>query len=165
VNRALDAAGFFDAQTDTGIWMATDYGDWKDFNVPVATKNSARPPKNGTSSAAMTALAMANLFAHMHRGQLIDAATSTTMRSIFRTGGAWLTTLADPNAFSFTDDGAKVGHSGSGSAFVGTVMSEAVFLTRKSDSAPFLAVWQNVADELGSEPIYRVLDAMIKTWP
>lgn len=165
VNRALDAAGFFDPQTETGIWMATDYGDWQDFNVPVTTKSSARPPKNGTSSAAMTALAMANLFAHMHRGKLIDAAASSTMRSIFRTGGAWLSTLTNKDSFSFTDDGAKVGHSASGSAFVGSVMSEAVFLNRKSDGAPFLAIWQNVPDELDSEPIYRVLDEMIKNWP
>nr|MBP6543880.1 hypothetical protein [Piscinibacter sp.] len=165
VNRALDAAGFFDLQTETGIWMATDYGDWQDFNVPVATKNTARPPKNGTSSAAMTALAMANLFAHMHRGKLISAAASITMRDIFRAGGAWLSTLPNKASFSFTDDGAKVGHSGSGSAFVGSVMSEAAFLNRKSDGTPFLAVWQNVPDELGSEPIYRVLDEMIKNWP
>jgi len=165
VNRALDAAGFFDLQTETGIWMATDYGNWQDFNVPVATKNTARPPKNGTSSAAMTALAMANLFAHMHRGLLISPAASTSMREIFRAGGAWLTTLPNKASFSFTDDGAKVGHSASGSAFVGSVMSEAAFLDRKSDAAHFLAVWQNVPDELNSEPIYRVLDEMIKNWP
>jgi hypothetical protein len=165
VNRALDAAGFFDLQTETGIWMATDYGDWQDFNVPVATKNSARPPKNGSSSAAMTALAMAKLFAQMHCGKLIDAAASASMRAIFRVGGAWLSTLPNKASFSFTDDGAKVGHSASGSAFVGSVMSEAAFLNRKSDGAPFLAVWQNVPDELDSEPIYRVLDEMIKNWP
>ena len=157
VNRALDAAGFFDADTETGIWMATDYGDWTDFNVPVATK--------GTSSAAMTALAMANLLSRIHRGNLIDGAASLSMRGILRTGGAWLSTLTDPNAFSFTEDGAKVGHSGSASAKVGPVMSEAVFLKRKSDSAPFVAVWQNVPDALGSEPVYRVLDEMIKNWP
>ncbi len=29
----------------------------------------------------------------------------------------------------------------------------------------FLAVWQNVPDEPDSEPIYRVLDEMIKNWP
>lgn len=165
VNRALDAAGFFDPQTETGIWMATDYGDWQDFNVRVATKNSARPPKNGTSSAAMTALAMANLFAHMHRGLLISPAASTAMRGIFRTGGAWLSTLPNKASFSFTDDGAKVGHSGSGSAFVGSVMSEAAFLNRTGDGAPFLAVWQNVPDTLDSEPVYRVLDEMVKNWP
>ena len=127
----------------------------------VATKNTARPPKNGTSSAAMTALAMANLFVHMHRGLLISPAASTTMRGIFRAGGAWLSTLPNKDSFSFTDDGAKVGHSGSNSAFVGSVMSEAAFLNRKNDGTPFLAIWQNVPDELDSEPIYRVLDEMI----
>jgi hypothetical protein len=157
VNRALDAAGLFDLETNKGIWMATDYGNWSDFNVPVST--------NGTSSAAMTALAMANLLCHMHRGQLVDPASSITMRDIFRTGGAWLSTLSNPAAFSFTAEGAKVGHSASGSARVGSVMSEAVFLQRTSDTAPFLAVWQNVPDELGAEPIYRVLDEMIKNWP
>lgn len=93
LNRALDAAGFFDAQSKTGMWMATDYGDWKDFNVAVATKSAGAKPENGTSSAAMTALAMDNPFGHMHRGKLVDAAASTTMRAIFRSGGAWLSTL------------------------------------------------------------------------
>lgn len=157
VNGALDAAGFFDAATETGIWWATDYGGWRDFNVPVST--------NGTSSAAMTALSMANLLAWMHRGKLVGLTPSQTMRDILRTGGAWLSTLADPNAYAFTADGAKVGHSPSASAKVGSVMSEAVFLNRKSDDAPFLAVWQNVPDELGSEPLYRVLHEMIDTWP
>jgi len=44
-------------------------------------------------------------------------------------------------------------------------MSEAAFLNRKSDSAPFVAVWQNVPDALGFEPVYRVLDEMINNWP
>jgi hypothetical protein len=166
VNGALDAAGFFDASSETGIWMATDYGDWRDFHVPVAT--------GGTSSAATTALAMANLLAYMHRGTLpgaipdetlVNAAASATMREIFRRAGAWLLGLPNPNAFSFGEDGGKVGHSSSDSAKVGSVMSEAAFLDRKSDSAHFVAVWQNVPDELGADPVYRVLDEMIKNWP
>jgi len=36
--------------------------------------------------------------------------------------------------------------------------------TLSPDSAPFVAVWQNVPDALGFEPIYRVLDEMIKNW-
>jgi hypothetical protein len=165
VNGALDAAGFFGITTELGIWMATDYvsdsppapNNWPSFHVPVST--------NGTSSAAMTALSMANLLNKIHRRELIDAASSDKMRQIFATGGAWLSTLANPNAFSFTAEGAKVGHSDSPSARVGSVMSEALFMKRKSDSAPFAAVWQNVPDELGSEPIYKVLDEMIKNWP
>lgn len=167
VNGALDAAGFFGIVTETGIWMATDYvqdippgpNNWPSFHVPVVT--------NGTSSSAMTALSMANLLNKIHRRELIDPASSDAMRDIFRTGGAWLSTLpaATTNAFSFTADGAKVGHSDSASAQVGSVMSEALFMKRRSDSAPFAAVWQNVPDALGSEPIYRVLDEMIKNWP
>jgi hypothetical protein len=164
VNGALDAAGFFGITSQTGIWMATDYipdnppsaDNWPSFNIPVAT--------NGTSSAAMTALSMANLLNKIDRGELINATTSQTMRDIFRTGGAWLSTLSNPNAFSFTATGAKVGHSSSPSARVGSVMSEAAFLERKSDSAPFVAVWQNVPDELGSEQIYKVIDEMINNW-
>jgi hypothetical protein len=164
VNGALDAAGFFGITSQTGIWMATDYipdnppsaDNWPSFNIPVAT--------NGTSSAAMTALSMANLLNKIDRGELINATTSQTMRDIFRTGNAWLSKLSNPNAFSFTATGAKVGHSSSPSARVGSVMSEAAFLERKSDSAPFVAVWQNVPDELGSEPIYKVIDEMINNW-
>ena len=158
VNGALEAAGFLGLATETGIWMATDYindnppgpGNWRSFNIPVVT--------NGTSSAAMTTLTMANLLNKIHRGELIDAASSQTMRDIFATGVAWLSLLADPNAFSFTEDGAKVGHDSSASARVGSVMSEAVFLKRKSDSAPFATVWQNVPDPLGAEPIYQVIE-------
>lgn len=165
VNRALEAAGFLDAVSGVGLWMATDYGSWSDFHVPVATRSGGRNPRNGSSSAAMTAIAMASLLAHMHRRQLVDAASSQAMRTMFAAGGAWLSTLTSADAFSYTAEGAKVGHSSSGSAFVGSVMSEAAFLERKSDNAPFVAVWQNVPDELGSEPIYRVIDAMVRTWP
>jgi hypothetical protein len=167
VNRALETAGFLDTDTDTGLWMATDYGDWSDFNVPVVTMSRGRNPKPGSSSAAMTAIAMASLWSHIQRGQLIDAATSQTMVEIIQRGGAWFSTFTDDvkATFSFVDDGAKVGHSSSGSANVGSVQSEAAFLKRNSDDTMFIAVWQNVPDELGSLPIYRVLDPMIRNWP
>lgn len=167
VNGALDAAGFFGVVSETGIWMATDYvidnppgtGNWPSFNIPVST--------NGTSSAAMTVLTMAHLLTKIHREELVDQTSSQAMRGIFGTGGAWLTTLpaATQNAFSFTSTGAKVGHSASGSAKVGSVMSEAAFLDRKSDGAQFVAVWQNVPDALGFEPIYRVIDEVVSSWP
>ena len=64
-----------------------------------------------------------------------------------------------------TATGTKVGHSSSGSAHVGSVQSEAVFLSRRSDDTEFIAVWQNVPDDLDSESIYRVLDPMIRDWP
>jgi hypothetical protein len=164
VNGALAAAGFLGLAAPNGIWMATDYikdvppdpGNWRSFEVPVVT---------GTSSAAMTTLMMANLLNQIHRRKLIDAATSQTMRDIYATAGAWLSTLANPNAFSFTAEGAKVGHSDSASANVGMVMSEALFIKRKSDSSPFVAVWQNVPDPLGAQPIYQVIDELVKNWP
>lgn len=164
VNRTLEAAGFLDTTTGTGLWMATDYGGWRDFHVPVSTRGG-RPPRPGSSSAAMTALAMASLLTHMHRGQLVDAASSAAMRTMFEGGAAWLAGLPDRASFGFTDVAGKVGHSSSGSAFVGSVMSEAAFLKRRSDNAEFVAVWQNVPDALGAEPIYRVLDQMIRHWP
>jgi len=167
VNRALETAGFLDTDTDIGLWMATDYGNWSDFNVPVFTRSRGRNPRNGSSSAAMTALQMASLWTHIHRRQLVDAAASQKMFEITERGGAWFSTMsvAEKAAFSFTDLGAKVGHSGSGSAFVGSVQSEAAFLDRTSDHAHFIAVWQNVPDELDSKAIYRVLDPMIRDWP
>lgn len=164
VNRTLEAAGFLDTTTGVGLWMATDYGGWRDFHVPVSTRGG-RPPRAGSSSAAMTSLAMASLLTHLHRGQLVDAASSAAMRTMFEGGAAWLSGLPNRASFGFTDLAAKVGHASSGSAFVGSVMSEAAFLQRKSDNAEFVAVWQNVPDPLGAEPIYRVLDEMIRNWP
>ena len=115
----------------------------------------------------MTAIAMANLLAHLHRDQLVDAASSQRMRTLFEAGGpwSWFGQLSNAAAFSFEVTGAKIGHASSGSAFVGSVLSEAAYLRRKSDSARFLAVWQNVPDALGFEPIYRVIDEMVKNWP
>jgi len=167
VNRALETAGFLDTDTDTGLWMATDYGNWSDFNVPVVTMSRGRNPKPGTSSAAMTAIAMASLWSHIHRRQLIDATASQKMFEMIERGGAWFFNLSDAvkATFSFNDLGAKVGHSASGSAFVGSVQSEAAFMERKSDHVPFIVVWQNVPDALDSLPIYRVLDPMIRDWP
>ena len=164
VNRTLEAAGFLDTTTGVGLWMATDYGGWRDFHVPVSTRRG-RPPRAGSSSAAMTALAMASLLTHLHRGQLVDAASSAAMRTMFEGGAAWLSGLPNRASFGFTDLAAKVGHASSGSAFVGSVMSEAAFFQRKSDDAEFVAVWQNVPDALGAEPVYRVLDDMIRNWP
>lgn len=167
VNGALAAAGLYGPQTKRGIWMATDYvtddppgqNNWRSFNIPVVTGNG------GTSSAAMTCLSMATLFGLVHRGELVGAAESGQMRGIIGQGGSWVTTLSNASAFSFTDEGAKVGHSGSSSAGVGTVMSEAAFLRRKSDSADFVAVWQNVPDALGAKPVFAVIDDLIKNWP
>jgi hypothetical protein len=165
VNGSLSAAGFFDVPTEAGVWMATDYipdnqpgaGNWPSFNIPVVT--------NGTSSAATTALAMANLLTALHRKQLITPVASQEMRSIFAHGGSWLSTIPKTIPKSITDNGAKVGHSSSPSAKVGSVKSEAVFLKRKSDRSDFLVVWQNAPDALGPEPIYMIIDEMIRTWP
>jgi hypothetical protein len=167
VNRTLEAAGFLDGESGVGLWMATDYGDWRDFHVPVSTRSSGLNPRNGTSSAAMTAVAMANLLGHLHRDQLVDAASSQRMRTLFEAGGAWswFWQLSNPAAFSFEVTACKIGHASSGSAFVGSVLSEAAYLRRKSDDARFLAVWQNVPGELGFEPAYRVIDEMVKNWP
>lgn len=167
VNRTLEAAGFLDAGSGVGVWMATDYGGWSDFHVPVSTRSAGRNPRDGSSSAAMTAIGMANLLAHLHRDQLVDAAASQRMRTLFEGGGpwSWFWQMSNTGSFSFEVTGCKIGHASSGSAFVGSVLSEAAYLRRTSDSARFLAVWQNVPDALSFEPIYRVLDEMIKNWP
>jgi hypothetical protein len=167
VNRTLEAAGFLDAESGVGVWMATDYGGWSDFHVPVSTRSTGRNPRNGSSSAAMTAIGMASLLAHLHRDQLVDAAASQRMRTLFEAGGpwSWFGQMSNSGSLSFEVTGCKIGHASSGSAFVGSVLSEAAYLRRKSDNARFLAVWQNVPDALSFEPIYRVLDEMIKNWP
>jgi len=165
INGALAAAGFFGPVTQLGIWLATDFisdnppgpDNWPSFYVPVST--------GGKSSAAMTALSMAHLLSLIFREELIDAAGSRDMRAIFARGAAWLSTLPNQGAFSFVATGAKVGHESSDTAKVGKVMSEAAFLRRKTDGAEFVAVWQNVPDPLGAEPIYRVIDEVVRTWP
>ncbi|MFT3666672.1 M12 family metallopeptidase [Piscinibacter sp.] len=166
VNRALEAGGFFDATSASGIWTTADYGAWPDFHVPVATRGG-KPPRNGTSSAAMTALAMASLLAHLHRGTLVDAAASQRMRTIFEAGAGW-TWLKDHTATaasSFDVTGCKIGEASSGSAFVGTVFSEGAWLRRRSDAAPFVVVWQNAHLALPFEPIAGVIDEVVRTWP
>jgi hypothetical protein len=165
-NGALAAAGFLGLVTEHGIWLASDFisddppapGNWRSFHVPVST--------NGTSSVAMTSLSMAQLLTKIGRMELFDdPASNQAIRSIYAKGGAWLSQLANQGSFSFISKGAKVGHSSSATAKVGSVMSEAAFLERKSDGAAFVAVWQNVPDPLGSEPIYRVIDEVVKNWP
>lgn len=166
VNRALEAGGFFDAVTTTGIWTTADYGSWPSFHVPVATRGG-RPPHNGSSEAAMSALAMASLLAHLHRGTLVDAAASQRMRTIFEAGAPW-TWLKDHTATaasSFDITGCKIGEAASGSAFVGNVFSEGAWLRRKSDAADFVVVWQNAHDDLPFESIARVIDEVVRTWP
>jgi hypothetical protein len=164
VNGALAAAGFFEPKSKRGIWYATDLGGgWSQFHVPVDTK--------GKSSAAMTAIDMANLLTAMHRGTLIDQASSMGMMRIMSRGGSWLTireVAARGRSLSFTTRGAKVGHHPSKDANVGSVKSEGVFLDRRG--VPFVAVWQNypdaspdvVADVIN---VYRVIDEVVRKWP
>lgn len=167
VNGNNDAAGFFGVVSETGIWMATDFirddaappipNNWRSFNVPVSG--------GGTSSAACTCISVASMLTRMHREELIDAAASQTMRDIFRTGGSWITVAGAGGPYSFTSTGAKVGHSGSKSAGVGLVKSEAAFYQRTSDNTPFVCVWQNVPDTFAFRQVLQVIDEVIKTWP
>lgn len=166
VNRALEAGGFFNARTQNGIWTTADYGEWPDFPVPVVTRGG-QPPRPGRSGAAMTALAMASLLAHLHRGTLVSASASQRMRTIFESGAGWnwLKDFVAGSGSSYTVTGCKIGEAASGSAFVGTVYSEGAWLRRTSDGAPFVAVWQNLHRDLPFRPLFRVLDEMIRTWP
>lgn len=161
VNGALAAAGFLDAKFKNGIWYANDLGGgWKQFHVPVVTK--------GKSSAAMTALAMANLLTAMHRGTLIDQTSSREMMGIMSHGGSWLQKAANAGSLSFTSTGAKVGHHPSSDAKVSSVKSEGIFLDHNGN--PFVAVWQNYPDASPNDDrdvinVYRVIDEVVKKWP
>jgi hypothetical protein len=161
VNGALAAAGFFDPKTKKGIWYANDLsGGWPQFHVPVAT--------SGKSSAAMTALGMAELLTAMHRGTLIDQTSSREMMRIMSKGSSWVSLVANARSLSFISTGAKVGHHASTDAKVSSVKSEGVFLDRRG--VPFVAVWQNYPDarpDVVSDVInvYRVLDEVVKKWP
>jgi hypothetical protein len=156
------AAGGFLLETKKGIWYANDLGGgWRQFYVPVAT--------GGRSSVAMTALAMANLLTAMHRGSLIDSASSREMMNIMSMGGSWLQFVANPGSLSFTSMGAKVGDYGSPEAKVSNVKSEGVFLCRTGDCIPFVAVWQNYPNPKGGNSdvtnVYRVIDEVVRKWP
>jgi hypothetical protein len=161
VNGALAAGGFFDSVDQ--IWVASDFGGgWSQFLVPVAT--------NGKSSEAARAASVAYLLMTMHRGTLVDAASSQEMRNILSNGGAWLSLTANPGSVSFTSLGAKVGHDKSADAKVGSVKSEGAFLDR--GGTPFVAVWQNYPDvspgpdnPADTINVYKVIDEVIKNWP
>jgi hypothetical protein len=156
VNGALAAAGFLDLKTRNGIWYANDLGGgWPQFHVPVATK--------GKSSAAMTTLAMANLLTAMHRGTLIDPASSREMLAIMSRGGAWVNDADKSHSLSFSSKGAKVGQHPSADAQVSSVKSEGAFLDR--GGVPFVAVWQNYPDIWPVMNVYRVIDEVVKKWP
>jgi hypothetical protein len=155
INGALAAGGFFDVAAKRGIWLATDFGGgWSQFHVPVST--------GGTSSVAMTCEAMLHLLAAMRIGTLVDPASSGEMVTLFSGGLPWLSAVGNPGPLSFTITAAKVGHAASGSARVGSVMSEAAFLDR--GGVPFVAVWQNYPDG-DVMNVYRVIDEVVKKWP
>jgi hypothetical protein len=164
INGALAAAGLLDLNTRKGIWYATDIGGgWSKFFADVAT--------NGKSSSATTALAMANLLTAMHRGTLIDAASSSKMMNIMANGGSWLSVL-DPSiqsTFSFVSKGAKVGIDDGSNANSGIVKSEGLFL--EHDGEMFVAVWLNSPGANGADirrdipVIYKVIDEVVKKWP
>ena len=165
VNGSAAAGGFLDVATRRGIWMASDFivdgsgSGWPSFYAPVLPA--------GKSSLVMTTNAMAGLLVAMVRGHLVDGASSTAMRKILGQGGAWLSMTGAEGDMGFTVEGAKVGHASSGTARVGLVKSEAAVVRRK-DGAEFVAVWQNLTDGApGTDtlPVYRVIDALVRTWP
>jgi hypothetical protein len=143
--------------------LANDIGaGWRQFHVPVAT--------GGKSSEAMTAVDMASLLTCMHRGTLIDAASSRDMMAIMGGGASWLSTLtpAARGSLSFVSTGAKVGHEVSADAKVLSVKSEALFIDHHG--TPFVAVWQNYPDASPNTNadiinVYRVIDEVVKKWP
>jgi hypothetical protein len=163
INGALAKAGFLDLKTRKGIWLGNDIGaGWRQVHVPVAT--------SGKSSEAMTAVDMANLLTCMHRGTLIDPASSREMMNLMAQGGSWISTLsqAAQDSLSFVSTGAKVGHDSSADANVPSVKSEALFIDHRG--TPFVGVWQNYPDASPNTNedivnVYRVIDEVVKKWP
>jgi hypothetical protein len=163
INGALAKAGFLDVKTKKGTWLGNDIGaGWRQVHVPVAT--------GGKSSEATTAVDLVNLLTCMHRGTLIDAASSQEMMNIMARGGSWISTLsqAAQNSLSFVSTGAKVGHDGSDDAKVPSVKSEALFIDHRG--TPFVAVWQNYPDASPNTNedivnVYRAIDETLKKWP
>ena len=142
INGALKAAGFFFPPAQDGIWLGGTFtGAFPPVRIPCV---------NDTDTAqGTTTFDMANLYAHVLNGTLIDPISSTDIGAHLQ-----VTAAAGPDA-SFMDEtrrpelparNFKVTHTkvGSGPLKDGrTVLSEGTVVKHRSTGRRFIAVWQN----------------------
>jgi hypothetical protein len=165
INAVLEAGGFSDANSRSGIWWATDFVD---DNVPVSASawpsyELALTATGGRSAAAMTCKAMGQLLSASYQNQ-IPLGNDLIFANILG-GDAWVEKAPNKASFEFRSKGAKIGISASTSAKVGVIKSEAAVFSRTSDNKDFLVVWSNLPDDFRLEKYYPIFDDVIKAWP
>jgi beta-lactamase family protein len=141
INGTLQAGGYFDADSRTGIWLAGTFtGALPPVRIPCLNDG---PTAQGT-----TCFDMANLYAHIFQGTLVNNDSSNDMLAMLGTSAS---VGPDPSfmdftrrhvpARSFTVTHTKVG---AGSLNSGpTVNSEGSIVEHGDTGRKFLAVWQN----------------------
>lgn len=173
LNGALASAGFFDATSQNGLWLAADYSDFKDWGaLTIDTVN------DGQASAVATVVQMASLLTQIYLiGGLFytgtvkdqpDPANPTAtangrarqgMLDLLRKTGSWLTAN---KTVGFQRFGAKVGL-GELKDKTTSVMSEGAILTHTRSARRFVAVWQNFVWG-GIDPVARVIDSTLNAF-
>jgi hypothetical protein len=140
INGALAAGGFFLTAGQQGIWLC-------------GTFDGSRPPvriesvNDGPVAQATTTFDMANLYANVLRGGLVDASASADIEQLLRDTAAgpepsWMdSSRPDIGSSDFTVTHTKIGL---GPLKIGkNVFSEASVIVPNGESKQFIVVWQN----------------------
>lgn len=141
INGALKAGGFFFPPAQSGIWLAGTFNkSLTAVRIPSAN--------DGMVAQAMTCFDMANLYAHIFSGTLVDQAASNDMLAILGTSAA---VGDDPSYMDFTRRALTprsftVTHSkiGLGPLKTGQMVTSDGAIVEHGDSGRrFIVVWQN----------------------
>jgi hypothetical protein len=145
INGSLHAGGFFFPPAQTGIWLAGTYASV----LPVVRIPSVN---DGLVAQASTCFDMANLYAHMYRGTLVDESSSKDMRALLAVSAS---TGDDPSFLDFTrrpfpprNFGVTHSKIGSGPLKTGRIVdSEGVIVEHSDTGRKYLTVFHNSFDD------------------
>ncbi|MDX2299939.1 MAG: hypothetical protein NW204_09460 [Xanthomonadaceae bacterium] len=139
INGALAAGGFFLPPTQ-GIWLCGTF-DGSRPSVPVESVN------DGQVAQATTTFDMANLYANVLRGSLVDSSASSDIDQLLRNTASgpepsWMDgTRRDTGSSDFTVTHTKIGV---GPLKTGkSVFSEASVIVPNGETKQFIVMWQN----------------------
>jgi len=181
INGLLQKAGFFDARTKNGIWLAGDYdenGKWPVVVIPSVN--------DGKVKQVTTCIDMARLFVLLHDHMLVKDDAPSYRVGDFRRHADMLNLLSDavddgaaPSLLKGVRPGFTVLHSKIGIGTLkkapqggevsckipdhGCVQSEASILLHPPSGRKFVTVWQNVLWDAPDDGVRRVAAIIEKT--
>lgn len=153
LNGALVSGGFFDAATNTGIWLAGDYT----AKYPYFRIDSVN---DGKVAQATTAIHLARMYTLMYDGTLVGGISSGEMRDLLAKAVAVPEVFIDRASppLNFTVTHTKVGLAQLKPVNGGSNVYSEGSILKHTSGREFVAVWQNfLFESSGFDPVGHVV--------